>query len=295
MLLLRFIPGCLTGWVFFLSVLLSPVVHADDFVAGYAIDGDYLILGSTMRDEKGTLLDFEKMTPDQISTIYHEMWHAYVDLVSDKSPLVRDMVSVAEVRYAEFPKDKRVEIHEEAVGNYLDAVVGTYIQIRRILMQKPPERRKELLSNPRFQRIWTRLFEDSYTGYYTASIRESSETSSSLKTKKPIDSHQMTTDDLSDAQSVLDPFVKKAENAGLPVGYLRETIGRLQGIYFLDSQQGQIIADVKFSKKSLEPSDMQEIGRLLLEDRLTSDTHAVFDIPSQTSPGLNSTPPSADK
>jgi hypothetical protein len=300
-------------------ILLASRVYSDtpDFIAGFMIRERALILNADMAhpDHPNRVKPFASMTPDEAATIYHELWHAWV--LTHLEPAAQTgsrpeadfhsfLVERADALFSNQPADKRAEIMEEAVGDFIDAVVGTWIQMKRFLAEKSSERREEIRGNPRYMGLWARLFKESYTGYYTRTIQVDAHSAQtgSLFTKDGLTSagfavlESLTTGSLAqsglsstgltllgsieyrivDPSAALDDFVKDAEAFGLPTRYIRQAKEGLEGVVFLTIPAGlkPPQADVVMAPESLAPTDLVRVARVLFEDHLTSDSWAAF-------------------
>ena len=149
---------------------------AEDFVSGYYADQRLLLLGESMEGPEGRLKPFAQMSPREIATIYHETWHAYFlecEMPSRGRPkggkLFQAFRGEVDRLYSEHPAAKRMEIHEEAVADFIDAAVETYVQMKRFLASKTPAQR-ENIRNTTYLDVYRRVFEDHYRGYYTKRI-----------------------------------------------------------------------------------------------------------------------------
>ncbi len=271
----------LTAYI--LSTATASAVSVErDFISGYYIEGNVLLLDNSLLTEQGTLKPFEKFTPGEIATLYHELWHVWFIQVETprKGAVWQAMYSRVNERYAGYPEEKRMEIYEEAVAAFIDAAVGSYMQIARFLETKTPPRREEIRSStPYLQRTWVNLFNDTYTGYYTKNINLSTGTGD------VITSHNLTLDasDLQftvhDPGRILEPFVQSAEEYSLPTGYIREAVNALRKVVFVTTIHLNFSltkAEVVFADEYLQPDDIEMITRTLFEDTLTSSPAETF-------------------
>ena len=273
-LLALFAPVALAG---------VPYGHPSRFVAGYHMPGKYLVLSADVRAEDGTLKPFDQLTRRQIADIYHEMWHAYFiecEMPTKDNPkggeLYRTFKAMIDERYAEYPADKRMEIHEEAVADYLDALTETFVQMKRHLSPKTPERRHQILTTERaYVRCWEDLFADFYRGYYTVRLRageapvvspdDATTTATGKTTLKTVPGSV----DIVPAAPSLKPFIDGARAYGMPVHFLVKAVPKLNGVAFIDfnGQLPAVAADLVWSKWTLPEEHRELLERTLLEGK----------------------------
>ncbi|MFW6256269.1 MAG: hypothetical protein ACOC54_05555 [Candidatus Sumerlaeota bacterium] len=262
---------------------MSLPAGADDFIAGYNLEERALLLSSNMKAEGDNLKPFAEMSPAEIATIYHEMWHAYFLLCETPTSTTQAGIiwerfsESAHQIYVDVPADKRLEVKEEATADYIDALVHTYVQVKRFLMDKSPERREEIRSQTGFLKVYSQLFQQNYTGYYTRSIESISKDGITTKATQSAEDSEIQYH-MVDPVETLQPFIKSAAEFGLPVGYLEKASRRLQWVVFVTMPKTApaIQADVVFSRKALPREDMDFISRTLLEDALSSKALEVF-------------------
>ncbi|MBN1865771.1 hypothetical protein JW916_00625 [Candidatus Sumerlaeota bacterium] len=265
--------------------------RSEPFISGYHLGEHCLVLGESVRSESGGLKPFSQMTPSEISTLYHELWHAYFIECESKArgPLYRSLRQAADSRYADFPPEKRLEIHEEAVADFIDATVETFVFVKRFMADRTPEKREEIRGSG-LMRSYRTVLGDSYTGYYTRSIvaetpgadaaprDDSDATTSSLESAPP--ETPVAEVEILDSRGVLDDFIRDARAFGLPVGYVREAADAMRGVVFIDMGSAEttstIHADVVWSNVSLSDEDKTLIERILFEGLLAGEPREVF-------------------
>ena len=286
---------------------------AEDFVSGYYADQRLLLLGESMEGPEGRLKPFAQMSPREIATIYHETWHAYFlecEMPSRGRPkggkLFQAFRGEVDRLYSEHPAAKRMEIHEEAVADFIDAAVETYVQMKRFLASKTPAQR-ENIRNTTYLDVYRRVFEDHYRGYYTKRISGGSASAGDRATtvsagergpSLPPEDRASTVSakgraisvsadapstsvpllPFSDAKTALADFIPDARRFGLPVGYLRSAASRIKGVVFIRIGSGAQPpqADVVWAAAPLPNDDMKRVQRVLFEGLLTPDPKVVF-------------------
>ncbi len=270
-----------------LEIVFINSTSATDFIAGYHLDAHCLILNVELKNEAGSLKDFDKLTETEIATVYHEMWHAWY--LEYEKPRLGDfskrISSRSQQMYGEHPDDKREEIYEEAVGDYIDAVIGTYMQTRRFLDSKTAQRREEIRSKTNYlKNTYSRLFKDKYEGYYLQGLQTkdgNGEAESDIDLSLDASSQSTTgsllaVSDIQDAEKVLGEFIEKCQDSGLPTKYLKQAMQNIQGVVWLETGDDGIAADVVFAQGQLSAEDIEVINHLLFENILTTSTQAVF-------------------
>ncbi len=265
--------------IFFIVPSLS--LYSNDFIAGYHLGENWLLLGESMQNTEGELKPFESMTPSEIATLYHELWHAwFIRAESErKGTVYRRMAQNLPRLYAEYPEEKRMEIYEEAVADFIDAMIATYVQVKRYLDSKPAEQQINIIENtPYLQNTYGCLFGERYNGYYTKSIGLTPDETSDTATTPTVDKNEKRYEALS-PEKILGTFIKRAGGFGLPTNYLREAVNALDGVVFLDLEKlssGAIKADVEFAHVFLDTNDMDMIIQYLFENKLTRNPRDVF-------------------
>lgn len=274
--------------------LAMPHPHArpSRFVAGYHIPGKYLVLSSDVRGEDDRVKPFDQLTQRQIADIYHEAWHAYFILCETPSddrpqggPLYQAFRKEIGERYAEYPADKHMEIHEEAVADYLDALTETYVQMKRHLGAKTPRVREAIRRRPlTYFRCWEDLFQDFYRGYYTQRIRAGEAPAVSPRDATTTASEKTTLEsapgkvEIVDARDALADFIQSARAFGMPAGYIEKAAERLNGVAFIEfgGPLREIEVDLVWSKWDLPQSHRRLIERILLEGKFPRKAHDAF-------------------
>lgn len=292
---------------FFLALLalgllpcLTVQVPGEDFVAGYHVDGRYLLLGEAMETTSGTLKPFETMTPGEIATIYHEMWHAWFIHVETprQGPVFTALSEWADHADPSIPEEKQLEVVEEAAADFIDAVIQTTVQMKRFLSTKTPERREEIRRKTQYLDRYGYLFEEEYTGYFTKSVGEKTESpqspglvDSAIQAAQAWMRESVTSDTMAAiAEAALPPqeavaeFVQSADDFGLPVDYLKEAAEAMAGVVFIRPASvgvslgggGGFQANVVWSYVPL-PGDLIELlTRELFDKRLSPDSKKTF-------------------
>ena len=261
--------------------LTSTALYADEFISGYHVDANYLILNKNLEDN-GRIKDFDKLRPVDIATIYHELWHAWFIRAETKrkGTLYQMMASRADNLYTDYPADKRMEMYEESIADFIDAVVDTYVSVKRFLESKPPERRAEIIHKTQYlQNTYGRVFIDKYNGYYTrtiSAVTEHKDQPTSLTWEKMADIMNLK---IHEPKTALDTFILQAESNGLPVDYIKEACNAINGVIFIDPTPLGVIAlqaDVVFADVYLDTKDINTICATLFERKLMPDAKKVF-------------------
>ena len=274
--------------------------EGEDFEAGYSVGFQYLILTDRFLGPDGQLKPFADMTPREIGTVYHEMWHAWFDLAgpTEAPDFLRRFRTGAGICHTDVPREYRLEVHEEAAADYIEALISTYLQMSRFLAGKTPERREEIRKQGRYLEVYRRLFTEKYTGYYTDSIdvptsatarlrdlaigapahAGNGATTGTLATADGATSGGIVHSMHADAAKFLAPFIESARAAGLPTRYLTQAAERLKSVAILRSigEGTGLQAEVHWSLWPLRGSDLIFIERDLLEARFSMDPAVVF-------------------
>ena len=271
--------------VFFLGVsVLTPQTGnaSNEFIAGYNLEKRCIILNKSLLTTDGTLKDFDKLFPRDIATIYHEMWHAYfIECeTKKKGPLFKLMQSKVDNLYAAYPKEKRMEIYEEAVADFIDAIIQTYVYVNRFMAKKTPEERERIRSKTKFlQNVYERLFYDAYNGFYTKNIviPTNVKDSPTSKTLQNIDVNQQFK--IHSAKKIFASFIEQAEKSHLPVKYISEAAKTISGVIFLELRAGDGMlsrAEVVFADVYLDKEDMNYVSQVLFEGKMSKDLNVLF-------------------
>jgi hypothetical protein len=277
--------------------------EGDAFEAGYSVGFRYLILTDRYLTPQGQLKPFDEMTPPQIGTLYHEMWHAWLATAAfaEAPDFLRRFRADAGMCHVDVPADDRVEVHEEAAADYIEALVSTYVQMNRFLAGKTPERREEIRKQGRYLESYRHLFTDRFTGYYTEEIAgatsatahlEDFVTSGSRTAHSGASATSATAVRLADATTsqglvhsihgnpaeFLARFISGAHAQGLPTRYLTQAAEQLRAVAVLRStgEGTGLTAEVHWSVWPLRGSDLIFIERDLLEGRFAMDPNVVF-------------------
>ena len=272
----------------YLFCIAFPVASQNNnFIAGYHLGWKCLLLGDTLKGSESGLKDFNSLTPTEIATIYHELWHAWFIEVESKrkGTLFEYMNERVDTIYAEFPDDKRMEIYEEAVADLIDATVETYMQVRRLMARRTPEQRERVRNHPDyFQNTWVRLFEDKHNGYYTKTVTLSTN-GKDKPTTDPLEQKSPPLQEVVDARKTLEPFIEAAKKEHLPVIYISEAVQALEGVVYVRLKRPRVdgvatddspIADVVFVNVYLTDDEIATVSRLLFENKLVKDPGVVF-------------------
>lgn len=253
-----------------------------EFVSGYNPDSRCVVFDTSMQAPDGTLKNFDAMTDRQIATIYYEMWHAWFIEVEAKrrGDLFKAMEKRAETLHQAYPESKRMEFYREAVAGFIDTIIETYMQTKRFLTPKTPERREEIRTKTRFfQNTYVEQFYKSYNGFYTKSITlpsRASDTPTSFPLRGEIEETVYHT---RDAEKVFGGFIQKAGRFSLPVTYIREAVKSIDGVVFMDfySKDGiPSLADVVFANAYLTKEDLDRVIGTVFEGKLTRDPNVAF-------------------
>jgi hypothetical protein len=179
-----------------------------------------------------------------------------------------------------------MEIYEEAVADFIDAAVGTYVQVYRYLKSKTPEERDRVRRSTQYlPNTWVRLFYDKYNGYYTKTINLAARTRDDFTTKSFTEDNARDMYKILDGEHVLGTFIESAGKAGLPTGYLREAVSAIKGAIFIDfpdetkdQEQTHVSpkADVVFIGVYLDLEEIEEISTVVLENKLPRNAKVTF-------------------
>ncbi len=119
---------------------------------------------SMYNSSTGSLKSVKDLTIDEISTLYHEIWHCYLDLYAkDGDPKVYSIWRDASMRLYQ---TRGVDIHNEAYGLFIGSIVTSYVNIWRIMAPKSPEKRELLRSSKNLKAIYEQTFSEKIFGYY---------------------------------------------------------------------------------------------------------------------------------
>lgn len=277
--------------------------QGEAFEAGYSLNFRYLILTDRYLTADGRLKPFDEMTPQQVGALYHEMWHAWLDTSAfiEAPDFLRRFRTDAGICHTDVPREDRVEVHEEAAADYIEALVSTYVQMNRFLAGKTPARREEIRKEGRYLESYGRLFKERFTGYYTGEIAAAtsatahledfatsasgtarsggSATTATTRLADGASSHSLVHSIHENAAEFLAGFVSAARSQGLPTRYLTQAAERLRAVAVLRSTaEGTtgLEAEVHWSAWPLRGSDLIFIERDLLEGRFAMDPAVVF-------------------
>jgi len=99
-----------------------------------------------------------------IGTLYHELWHAYLDLVArpERNQIFNLYISQSQILYP----DHALQYHDEAYAIFLDEILRNYLQMRKIFEKKTPEVRDRLRDSLSLKKIYEDSFSVTVNGYY---------------------------------------------------------------------------------------------------------------------------------
>ncbi|GEM_PF-4796821 len=97
-------------------------------------DGSVLLHESFRDTWTGTLLPLDRLwvTPGAVGAVYHELFHAFFEreIATDPGELER-FQRRAEVVFRDVPREKRLEVAEEAVGCWIQSLIETAMAVVR--------------------------------------------------------------------------------------------------------------------------------------------------------------------
>ncbi|HLE11079.1 MAG: hypothetical protein A2504_01720 [Bdellovibrionales bacterium RIFOXYD12_FULL_39_22] len=104
------------------------------------------------------------LTLDDLSTLYHELWHAYLDLIarSDDLSVYTIWFEGAGKLYNGHGRD----IHDEAYGLFVGELAMSYSRTWRSFIGKTLEGRERLRSSPQLKGLYEQTFKEKIFGYY---------------------------------------------------------------------------------------------------------------------------------
>ena len=118
-----------------------------------------------MRDARtGGLIPVSKLSEMRIGSLYHELWHAYLDTFAKPRNTVVYNKWLREARTL-YPK-KGIQFHDEAYGIFLDQIMINYLQLRRIFEKRTPHNRERLRNANGLKKIYEESFHEKVFGYY---------------------------------------------------------------------------------------------------------------------------------
>ena len=274
------------------GMLPGRTASADDFIAGYNLEYHCLILNHSLQGEDGNLKPFAELSSTEIATLYHELWHGwFIECETPREgPVYQWFKNNVDSRYADYPRDKRFEIHEEAVADFIDAVIDTYVTTKRFLSTKTPERRAEIIRDTQYlQNTYGGIFSGQYSGYYINRILmqqtdDAATTASATASADDRGTSGAAEIEIHDAKPAFAEFLQQAQNFSLPVAYVREAVNAISGVVFIDFENNAqaedsaaegpapgIQADIVMAYVFLERSDLERIMQFLFEGILTED------------------------
>jgi len=118
-----------------------------------------------MRDAKtGGLIPFDQMSEVKLSTIYHEMWHAYLDLVAKPSnnEIYKTWLAGANGLY----RDHGSQFHDEAYGIFIGEILINYLQMWDVFKKRDATAREKLRQSLSLKKIYEDGFKIVVRGYY---------------------------------------------------------------------------------------------------------------------------------
>ena len=278
-----------------LLILAASPGFSEEFLSGYDVEGKRLLFGYFFRGEDGRLKAFDRLNHREIATIYHELWHAWFVEVETKrkGPLYKALQEKAKKLHSAYPEVKRLEIHEEAAADFIDAVISTYLQMKRFLAAKTPERRGEIRDMARYMDMYRSLFRDNYTGYFTRNVELVDKNSPRIPAedtgKKKTFNLEFKAKDLPTTTTIISietmpsrralrRFIAEARRENLPVKFLNEAVGKIKEVAFIRIEKPtyDLDAQVVWSPHPLDPKNMEMIQRIVFEGLLTEDPQAAF-------------------
>lgn len=123
----------------------------------------------SLEGQPGQLKPFAELGLNDHATIYHELWHCYLDTVErmGNTPFYQQVTARAEVLYQTEPADKRTEIFDEAAAALIESTLSTYLIFARSALKKGPWERETWRLAPSLLTLWDSHFNrDKHTGYY---------------------------------------------------------------------------------------------------------------------------------
>jgi hypothetical protein len=128
---------------------------------------NWIYLGESLKDPAtGGLKPLSQLTPDDISTVYHELWHCYLSRVA--KPRSDELaLHFRENAYATYP-DHQLDFQDEAYAAFIDTSIVNYIQIRKSMERLGPEKREmvRLQVGKGLSGLFEASFWDHLYGYY---------------------------------------------------------------------------------------------------------------------------------
>ncbi len=117
----------------------------------------------------GKLLPFAKLSDSKIGAIYHEMWHAYLDLVAGpaQNELYKYFISQTQTIYTSHGRD----FHDEAYGMFIYELFINYAQLWKIFTRETPETREKLRNSASMKSIYESSFHSQIFGYYYSMLQ----------------------------------------------------------------------------------------------------------------------------
>ncbi|OFZ21222.1 MAG: hypothetical protein A2X94_07110 [Bdellovibrionales bacterium GWB1_55_8] len=138
----------------------------DGILASYNRLTNQMTLDVAMKSTTGGgLKPLNELTPDQISTLYHELWHCYFSKVlRTTDPLYLDWFRSAQSLYTHHHRD----FHDEAFAEFISEVTAAYLQMRRLMEARAPAARERMRANATLKKLYEDSFESQIEGYYRA-------------------------------------------------------------------------------------------------------------------------------
>ena len=113
------------------------------------------------------LKNFKELGDTEISTITHELWHAYFDGISKQTEFYQEFMKNAMTLYAGNARNVQGDVQNEAYGLFIDHVLFQFLTIRKQFELRTPENREKLRRSEEMKKLYQDvLFRDEITGYY---------------------------------------------------------------------------------------------------------------------------------
>lgn len=119
--------------------------------------------------EPGELRPFAEITNSEHATVYHEMWHCYLDTYerANATAFYQDFSARAETLYGNDPAARRLEIHDEAAAQVVEQLLVSFLIWANSARNRTPWDREEWRGAENLLNLWASHFEEGqYYGYY---------------------------------------------------------------------------------------------------------------------------------
>ncbi len=123
----------------------------------------------SLEGQPGQLKAFSELGLNDHATIYHELWHCYLDTVErmGNTPFFQQFAARAATLYQTQPADKRTEIFDEAAAALIEGTLSTYLILAKSALTKEPWERDTWRLAPSLLTLWDNHFNnDQHHGYY---------------------------------------------------------------------------------------------------------------------------------